>query len=88
MPMDARTDGVMETKTTKRGGRTAVDPGEILLGLADLAKLLGISRRTLERERAAGHVPKPTIIIGSRTPRWSRATITRWLETSSEPKRR
>jgi predicted DNA-binding transcriptional regulator AlpA len=51
----------------------------IALRLDDAAKALGISRRQLERERAAGRFPKPDRVIGTRTPIWHRQTIERWV---------
>jgi predicted DNA-binding transcriptional regulator AlpA len=47
--------------------------------LDDLAQVLGISRRTLERERSAGRFPPPDRLVG-KMPIWSVATIRRWVE--------
>jgi hypothetical protein len=47
--------------------------------LADIASLLGVSRRLLERTRAAGNMPPPDIAIGRRI-LWRPATIDRWLD--------
>ena len=47
--------------------------------LDELAAALGVSRRTLERERSAGRLPRPDLHIG-RAPMWRRETIARWLE--------
>jgi hypothetical protein len=49
--------------------------------LDDLARALGISRRALERERAAGRMPRPDLTIG-RMPLWRVETIQAWLEGS------
>ena len=38
--------------------------------LDDIAKALGISRRALERERSAGRLPRPDMVIGRRIPLW------------------
>jgi excisionase family DNA binding protein len=46
--------------------------------LDEVAKLLGVSRRTIERERAAGRFPKPDLWIG-RTPLWRRETLVQWI---------
>ncbi len=46
--------------------------------LADIAAVTGISRRSLERERAAGRFPKPDLIVG-RMPLWRAATIEAWV---------
>ena len=42
--------------------------------LADIAGLLGVSKRLLERERAAGKMPPPDIRIGRRV-LWRTGTI-------------
>jgi predicted DNA-binding transcriptional regulator AlpA len=47
-------------------------------GLDDLTALTGLSRRTLERERSAGRLPKPDLKVGKRV-LWTPATIRRWL---------
>jgi predicted DNA-binding transcriptional regulator AlpA len=44
----------------------------------ELVKLLGVSRRAIDRERSAGTFPPPDRVLG-RMPLWSRATITAWL---------
>ncbi len=44
-----------------------------------IAKALGISRRTLERERSAGRFPPPDLSIG-KMPLWRPETIRRWVE--------
>jgi predicted DNA-binding transcriptional regulator AlpA len=46
--------------------------------LEQIAKALGISRRALERERAAGRFPKPDKVIG-RMPLWRPETVKAWL---------
>ena len=47
--------------------------------LSAVAKALGISRRTLERERAAGRFPRPDKVIG-RMPFWKPETVRRWID--------
>ena len=47
--------------------------------LDELAAALGVSRRTLERERSAGRLPRPDLHIG-RAPLWRCETIREWLE--------
>jgi predicted DNA-binding transcriptional regulator AlpA len=44
-----------------------------------IAKALGVSRRTLERERSAGRFPPPDLSIG-KMPLWRPETIRRWVE--------
>ncbi|MDB5349203.1 MAG: hypothetical protein JWN86_450 [Planctomycetota bacterium] len=47
--------------------------------LDDLPIALGVSRRTLERERSAGRFPRPDLTIG-KMPLWKRETIHEWIE--------
>ncbi len=47
--------------------------------LADLPKVLSVSRRTIERERSAGRFPKPDIRIG-KAPLWKPETIAAWVD--------
>jgi predicted DNA-binding transcriptional regulator AlpA len=53
------------------------------LRLDELARSLGISRRTLERERSAGRFPKPDIKIG-KVPLWLPERIRRWIESGGK----
>ncbi len=52
--------------------------------LDELAVSLGMSRRTLERERSAGRLPKPDLHIG-KAPLWRPETILAWLERGGRP---
>ena len=52
---------------------------EKLFSITQLAETLSVSRRTLERERAAGRFPKPDAIIGTR-PRWKPSTVRAWID--------
>jgi hypothetical protein len=45
----------------------------------ELAASIGVSRRVLERERAAGRLPKPDLYIG-RMPLYRPETIRAWLD--------
>jgi predicted DNA-binding transcriptional regulator AlpA len=45
-----------------------------------LAKYLGISRRSIERLRAAGTFPQA--LPGFRRPRWSTAVVVEWLRSN------
>lgn len=47
--------------------------------LDEVATSLGMSRRTLERERSAGRFPRPDLHIG-RAPLWTPETLRRWVE--------
>jgi predicted DNA-binding transcriptional regulator AlpA len=53
--------------------------GRVAWRLGDVAAALGISRRTLERERSAGRFPPPDLTIG-RMPLWRPETIRAWIE--------
>ena len=46
--------------------------------LDEVAASFGVSRRTIERERAARRFPQPDLRIG-KTPLWTRDTLTRWV---------
>lgn len=50
-----------------------------LLSVVDLARVLNGSRRTIERLRAAGKLPRPDLHLGT-MPRWKAETIRRWIE--------
>ena len=54
-------------------------PDRLAYRLDELAEALGVSRRTIERERSAGRFPKPDRTIG-KMPVWSPSTIRDWLE--------
>lgn len=51
----------------------------LALRLDEIAEAVGISRRTIERERSAGRFPKPDRVIG-KVSLWSVETIRRWIE--------
>ena len=57
--------------------RPRVEP--LTYRLEDLADALGVSRRFLERERAAGRFPKPDLRLGKAV-LWRVETIRGWLE--------
>lgn len=50
----------------------------------EVAVALGVSRRTIERERSAGRFPQPTLRIG-KSPLWSREALERWLAERGRP---
>lgn len=69
-----------ERNATRRKDRTPrVETADKLLTLDDIAVILGVSRRTVERMRAAGEMPKATI-IGRRAARWKRSQIDAFIE--------
>ena len=47
--------------------------------LDELAALLGVSRRSIERARARGAFPRPDVRLG-RVVLWRPETIQRWVE--------
>lgn len=47
--------------------------------LNDVCQALGVSRRTIERERAAGRFPRPDLIL-NRMPLWKPETIRAYVE--------
>ena len=68
--------GALDRSEAPRPADVAIEP---LMSIRDLAEVLKCSRRSVERLRASGRVPKPDIIVG-RMPRWRPGTIRRWLE--------
>jgi hypothetical protein len=55
-----------------------------LLSQEDLTRVLNASRRTVERMRSAGRLPRPDLHLG-RVPRWKPETIQRWIEGGGCP---
>lgn len=56
-----------------------ITPRRLAFRLDEVAESLGISRRTIERERSAGRFPRPDLHIG-KMPLWTPETIRRWVE--------
>jgi predicted DNA-binding transcriptional regulator AlpA len=54
-------------------------PPRLTYRLAEAATMLGISRRTLERQRAAGRFPRPDLHVG-KAPLWKIETLRAWIE--------
>ena len=50
-----------------------------MLTLDDVAATLAISRRTAERLKSAGGLPRPDLHVG-RMPRWKPSTIDKWID--------
>jgi predicted DNA-binding transcriptional regulator AlpA len=48
-----------------------------VLGLAEIADLLGVSRQTVDQWRTRGRLPEPDGTVGGR-PAWRTETITAW----------
>jgi predicted DNA-binding transcriptional regulator AlpA len=60
-------------------------PNQVIAPVLDrdaLAKLLGVSVRSVDRMRKRGQLPAP-IIIGTRNPRWLAKEIEKWLEAGA-----
>jgi hypothetical protein len=47
--------------------------------LDEIAVALGVSRRSIEREKSAGRLPRPDLHVG-KMPLWRVETIRRWVE--------
>lgn len=74
----------MNSRRTRLAEALAPAPAlEPLLGVNDVADLLSIGRRTVERMRSAGKLPRPDLHVG-RLPRWQTATIRGWLADQVE----
>ena len=59
-------------------------PNRLGFRLHELAAGLGVSRRSIERERAAGRFPRPDLTIG-KMPLWTLETIRAWIERGGRP---
>jgi predicted DNA-binding transcriptional regulator AlpA len=57
---------------------------EPLLSSEGVAKLLNVSRRTIDRLRASGKLPKPTLYVAT-MPRWKASVIRDWIDCGGEP---
>jgi excisionase family DNA binding protein len=56
------------------------DALEPLVTIEDWCDLLRCGRRTIERMRSAGRLPRPDLHVG-RLPRWRADTAREWLES-------
>jgi hypothetical protein len=54
-------------------------PGADLVGYAGIAAITGLTPATLRRYRAIGLLPAPDALAAPDRPRWTRATIERWM---------
>jgi predicted DNA-binding transcriptional regulator AlpA len=55
-----------------------------MVRLEDIATALGVSRRTVERTKSAGKLPKPDLQLG-KIPLWRRETIDGWIARGGKP---
>jgi predicted DNA-binding transcriptional regulator AlpA len=70
----------LDVSPTNRSTAPSVEPlPRLALRMAEVVKSLGISRRTLERERSAGRFPPPDLHIG-KAPLWRPETLRAWVE--------
>jgi predicted DNA-binding transcriptional regulator AlpA len=74
-PSVAHTDRLPEATPPEAG--PAVE--RLALRLDEVAAALGVSRRAVERVRAAGRFPRPDRTLG-RMPLWRVETVRAWLE--------
>jgi predicted DNA-binding transcriptional regulator AlpA len=60
----------------------------LLLDVAAVAQLLGVSPRHVWRMADAGEFPRP-VAVGSKLKRWPRAVVLAWIEaqTATTPRR-
>jgi predicted DNA-binding transcriptional regulator AlpA len=56
-----------------------MDRHRLTYRLDELSEALGVSRRTIERERSAGRFPRPDLTMG-KMPLWRAETIRAWVE--------
>jgi predicted DNA-binding transcriptional regulator AlpA len=58
---------------------------EPMISLNGMADMLAVSRRTVERMRSAGKIPKPDVLVG-KMPRWKLETFWRWIDQQARRK--
>jgi predicted DNA-binding transcriptional regulator AlpA len=58
---------------------------EPLLSRADLARVLSVSLRSLDRLQSSGRLPQPDLFLGVRQPRWKSSTVRQWIENGGQP---
>ena len=74
----------MTTATTPETGMTPTTDPPLLIDIHTLAALLGRSVPSLERDQAAGRLPAPVRLGGSR--KWRRADIDGWVTAGCPPR--
>ena len=67
--------------TTSPALAASIEP---LLTKADVAKILRVNPRTIDRMRSAGRLPKPDLIL-KRSGRWKPSTIRALIEAGGQP---
>ena len=51
-----------------------------LLGIQEVATLLGVSRQRVWKRQKDGTLPEPYTLIGGKRPVWTREQIDKWKE--------
>jgi hypothetical protein len=69
--------GLRKALESRQADRPRVEP--MTVRLDELADVIGVSRRAIERERAAGRFPEPDLTIG-RMPLWCVETVRNFVE--------
>jgi predicted DNA-binding transcriptional regulator AlpA len=86
--MSSRSSQMNGTQSSDRelvavDGSIASCPLRLTYRLNEIAGALGVCRRTIERERAAGRFPKPDLKIG-KAPLWTKETIAKWIASGGD----
>ena len=70
----------MSTLAKSEGSNPSREPHleKLVYSLAEVARVLSVCRRTIERERSAGRFPQPDLHIGKR-PLWTKESLVRWI---------
>lgn len=71
--------------STRKPASLSFSPPTIppLMSIGDVALILKISRRGVERFRSSGKFPRPDIQVG-RLPRWKQKTVSDWIEKGGQ----
>ena len=75
---DGAASGARLHPTADDAMNSADVPNRLTYRIAEVAIMLGVSRRTIERELSAGRFPRADVRVG-KSPLWSRETLTRWI---------
>lgn len=65
-------------QATKRHDQPTAQPIEPLYSIKNVATVLNVSRRTVERDIATGDFPGPDLHVG-KMPRWKPETVRTWM---------
>lgn len=78
VPASICEDIQMKSKTDRANTDPRRNAERLTYRLNEVAEALGVSRRLIEKERAAGKFPQPDIRVG-RVPLWARSAVVRWI---------